>query len=142
MLESRLLFGDFLAPTDNALEQAEVSPAFARAAGYHRPAPPPLFLAEGVETLARAPALAASIAATRGSPRCTRGPRLWEVDDLAAGVARARSELQAVSTSFDLVAPVEELREAQATSNAAGGGSRSSAAKRPRSCSRSRSWPR
>ena len=47
-------------------------------------------------------------------------PRLWEVDDLADSVARARSELQAVTSSFDLVAPVEELREAQATSRAAG----------------------
>jgi hypothetical protein len=45
---------------------------------------------------------------------------LWEVDDLADSVARARSELQAVTSSFDLVAPVEELREAQATSRAAG----------------------
>jgi hypothetical protein len=47
-------------------------------------------------------------------------PRLWEVDELASGVARARSELQSVTTSFDLVAPIEELREAQATSRAAG----------------------
>ena len=47
-------------------------------------------------------------------------PRLWQVDDLAAGVTRAASELQAVSSSFDLVAPIEELRQAQATSRAAG----------------------
>ena len=47
-------------------------------------------------------------------------PRLWQVDDLGAGVTRARSELQAVSSSFDLVAPIEELRQAQATSRAAG----------------------
>ena len=36
------------------------------------------------------------------------------------GRRAGRSELQAVSSSFDLVAPVEELREAQATSRAAG----------------------
>ncbi len=47
-------------------------------------------------------------------------PRLWEIDDLAADVATARSELQSASFSFDLLAPVEELRDAQATSRAAG----------------------
>ena len=120
-LKSRLLFGDFLAPTDNALDAAEVSPAFARAARYHRPAPPPLFLAEGVRVLAGAPALDASYRSYAWVTPLEAGrPRLWEVDDLAAGVARARSELQAVTSSFDLVAPVEELREAQATSRAAG----------------------
>ncbi len=53
-----VLFGDFLAPTDNALADAEVSPSLARAAGYHRPPPPPLFLADGgVDVLAELPAL-------------------------------------------------------------------------------------
>ena len=120
-LKSRLLFGDFLAPTDNALEAAEVSPSFASAARYHRPAPPPLFLAEGVKTLAGARALDVVFRSYAWVVPLEAGrPRLWEVDDLAAGVARARSELQAVTSSFDLVAPVEELREAQATSRAAG----------------------
>ncbi len=53
-------------------------------------------------------------AATRGQPR------LWKIDDLAGSVAKARSDLQRASFSFDLLAPVEELREAQATSRAAG----------------------
>jgi hypothetical protein len=120
-LESRLLFGDFLAPTDNALADAEVSPSLARAARYHRPAPAPLFLAEGVQTLAGAPALDASYRSYAWVAPLEAGrPRLWEVDDLAGGVARARSELQAVTSSFDLIAPVEELRAAQATSRAAG----------------------
>jgi hypothetical protein len=121
VLDNRVLFGDFLAPTDNALEQAEVSPVIARAAGYHRPPPPPLFLAEGVDTLATAPSLASYYRSYAWvAPLGEGNPRLWEVDGLAAGVARARSELQSVSTSFDLVAPVEELREAQETSKAAG----------------------
>jgi FtsX-like permease family protein len=120
-LKSRLLFGDFLAPTDNALDAAEISPSLARAARYHRPAPPPLFLAEGVKTLAGAPALDASYRSYAWVVPLEAGrPRLWEVDDLAHGVARARSELQSVTSSFDLVAPVEELRQAQATSRAAG----------------------
>ena len=91
VLNDRVLFGDFLAPTDNALADAEVSPVVARAAGYHRPPPPPLFLAEGVETPRRAAgARRRSTAATPGSRRSRPGrPRLWEVDDLAAG-RRAR----------------------------------------------------
>ena len=121
VLKSRILFGDFLTSTDNALAAAEVSPAFARAAGYHRPPPPPLFLAEGVDTLAAAPALDAIYRSHAWvAPLRAGTPRLWEIDDLAAGVARGRSELQGASFSFDLLAPVEELREAQATSRAAG----------------------
>ena len=122
VLNDRVLFGDFLAPTDNALADAEVSPAVARAAGYHRPPPAPLFLANGgTDSLAELPALGTYYRSYAWvSPLRAGEPRLWEVDDLAAGVARARSELQSATSSFDLVAPVEELREAQATSRAAG----------------------
>ncbi|MGZ8782752.1 MAG: hypothetical protein ACXWZB_04560, partial [Gaiellaceae bacterium] len=121
VLENRTLFGDFLAPTDNALAEAEVSPVVAAAAGYHRPPPPPLFLAEGVEALATAAALERVYRSYAWvTPLGPGRPRLWEVDALAAGVADARSELQAASPSFDLAAPVEELRDAQATSRAAG----------------------
>ncbi|HUQ21915.1 MAG TPA: FtsX-like permease family protein [Gaiellaceae bacterium] len=121
VLNDRILFGDFLAPTDNALDDAEVSPAVAAAAGYHRPPPPPLFLADGVETLAGLPALDTLYRSYAWvAPLRPGEPRLWEIDGLAAGVARGRSELQSVTSSFDLVAPVEELREAQATSRAAG----------------------
>ena len=121
VLNDRALFGDFLAPTDNALEDAEVSPVIARAAGYHRPPPAPLFLAEGVETLAGLPALDTFYRSYAWVAPLEAGrPRLWEVDGLAGGVARGRSELQAVSSSFDLIAPVEQLREAQSTSRAAG----------------------
>ncbi len=98
-----------------------MSPSLARAAGYHRPPPPPLFLAEGVDTLAAAPALDRIFRSYAWvSPLRAGRPRLWEIDDLAADVATARSELQAASFSFDLLAPVEELRDAQATSRAAG----------------------
>ncbi len=120
-LRSRELFGDFLAPTDNALADAEVSPSLAAAAGYHRPPPAPLFLAEGVRTLATAPALERLYRSYAWvSPLGPGTPRLWEIDALAAGVARARSELQGVTTQFDLIAPVQELREAQAESGRAG----------------------
>ena len=121
VLDNRVLFGDFLPPTDNALAEAEVSPSLARAAGYHRPPPPPLFLAEGVDALATAPALDRIFRSYAWvSPLRAGAPRLWQIDDLAAHVAKARSELQSGSFSFDLLAPVEELREAQATTRAAG----------------------
>ena len=121
VLNDRVLFGDFLAPTDNALFDAEVSPTVAAAAGYHRPPPPPLLLAEGVQTLAVSHALDTLYRSYAWvAPLRPGEPRLWEVDELAAGVAQARSELQSVTSSFDLVAPVEELREAQATTRAAG----------------------
>ncbi len=121
VLDNRVLFGDFLAPTDNALAGAEVSPVVASAAGYHRPPPPPLFLAEGVTTLAGSAALGRVYRSYAWvAPLAAGRPRLWEVDELAGAVTAARSELQAVTSSFDLVAPVEELREAQATSRAAG----------------------
>ena len=94
MLDNRVLFGDFLPPTDNALAEAEVSPSLARAAGYHRPPPPPLFLAEGVDALAAAPALDRIFRSYAWvSPLRAGAPRLWEIDDLAADVATARSEL-------------------------------------------------
>ena len=121
VLNDRVLFGDFLTPTDNALADAEVSPSLARSAGYHRPPPAPLFLAEGIEPLAASGALervyrSHAWVAPLGEGR----PRLWEVNGLAAAVTDARSELQSATSSFDIVAPVEELREAQATSRSAG----------------------
>ncbi len=120
-LPSRVLMGDFLAPTDNALADAEVSPVVAAAAGYHRPPPPPLFLADGVRTIAAAPALARVYRSYAWvSPLREGQPRLWKVDRLAADVTRARSELQSQTISFDLVAPVDELREAQRASRRAG----------------------
>ena len=121
VLNNRVLFGDFLAPTDNALADAEVSPSLARAAGYHRPPPPPLFLAEGVDALAERPALDAHLPQLRLGRPARAGPAAA----VGGGRARRRRDARAlrapgVSSSFDLVAPVEELREAQATSRAAG----------------------
>ena len=59
-LRSRQLFGDFLAPTDNALADAQLAPALRDAAQYHRPPPAPLVVAEGVARLASSPVLARS----------------------------------------------------------------------------------
>ena len=82
-LRSRQLFGDFLAPTDNALADAELAPALSRSDRYHRPAPGPLVVAEGVSGLVSSPVLARALPqlqlgaaavrrARRGSGRSTR----------------------------------------------------------------------
>lgn len=120
-LGSRLLFGDFLAPTDNALANREVAPAFQTAAGYHRPQPAPLVLADGVAALAAAPALAATYRSYAWVVPLRPGtPRLWEIGSLARGIDRARAALAARSASFSVQAPVAELRASEQTAAVAG----------------------
>jgi hypothetical protein len=46
--------------------------------------------------------------------------RAWEIDGFAADAARARSALQTTSASFELTAPVDELRAAAEASDVAG----------------------
>ena len=57
-LRSRQLFGDFLEPTDNATADVEAAPALRESGRYHRPAPAPLVVAEGIEALVASPAVA------------------------------------------------------------------------------------
>ena len=47
-------------------------------------------------------------------------PRLWDIDALVRDTERARAELTARSSSFDVDAPVEELRAAQRAADVAG----------------------
>jgi hypothetical protein len=120
-LRSRQLFGDFLAPTDNALADAEVAPALARSDRYHRPAPGPLVVAEGVAGLVSSPVLARSYRSYSWVQRLSGGtPRLWEIDGLIDGADRARAELQARSPSWSLAVPAQELRAAEDDATVAG----------------------
>jgi hypothetical protein len=113
-LRSRQLFGDFLEPTDNATADAEVAPALRESGRYHRPAPAPLVVAEGVETLASSPVLRRTYRSYAWVwPLASGRPRLWEVDGLVARVERSRAALAAESGSFAVAAPEEELREAE-----------------------------
>jgi hypothetical protein len=72
-------------------------------------------LAEGVQGLAARDALATTYR-SYGWVTQLRGAdaRPWLIDDLVANAARARTELQGRSVGYDLVAPAEELRSAQA----------------------------
>ena len=92
-LRSRELFGDFIAPTDNALEQAEIAPAIRKAVGYHRPPPPALFIAEGVAGLVASPQLDRTYRSYAWVRPLRPGrPRLWRSTSWrAVSTARVRS---------------------------------------------------
>ena len=120
-LRSRQLFGDFLAPTDNALADAELAPALAQSAGYHRPPPGPLVVAEGVAGLVASPVLARSYRSYGWvQPLAPGEPRLWQIDALVDGADRARAALQSRSSSWSVTMPVEELRASERDADVAG----------------------
>jgi FtsX-like permease family len=119
-LRSRQLYGDFIRSTDAAVAGNPRSPELGEAAEYHRPPPAPLVVAEGRAALAASPALARTYRTYAWVwPVNPGSPRLWKVDDLLARTERARIELAAQS-SFDVAAPVEELRAAERAANVAG----------------------
>ncbi|HEY7380969.1 MAG TPA: hypothetical protein VH572_07150, partial [Gaiella sp.] len=120
-LRSRQLFGDFLEPTDNATVDAEVAPALRESGRYHRPAPGPLVVADGVSAFDAAPALENTYRSYAWVwPLQPGEPRLWEIDALLGRAERARIELGAISSSFTVAAPVEELRAAERAATVAG----------------------
>ena len=120
-LRSSQLFGDFLAPTDNALEDRELAPALQQGASYHRPLPAPLVVAEGIEALTRAPATANTYRSYAWMwPLAAGRPRLWEIDGLVSRSERARAALSGDSIGYSVQAPVEELRATEASATVAG----------------------
>jgi hypothetical protein len=83
-------------------------------------APAPLAIAAGVRAVSELPALAAiyrSYAWVAPLPQDRVRP--WTVDAFAADVERARSSLHAVTSSFDVSAPVAPLRARAATGRVA-----------------------
>ena len=141
-LRSRQLFGDFLAPTDNALEDAELAPALSdarsttarpRAARRGRGRRRARLVARARP---RVPQLRLGAAARR------RTPRLWQIDGLVGEADRARAELQARSPRGRSRFRRRSSARPSATRPSRAGGSCSSAARRRRCSSRSRSWPR
>ena len=120
-LRSRLLFGDFLAPTDNALADAEIAPALRDASQYHRPPPAPLVVADGVDGLVSSPVLASSYRSYAWVQALGGGtPRLWQIDDLVDRADTARAALEAESASWSLTVPTQELRAAERDATVAG----------------------
>ena len=141
-LRSSQLFGDFLAPTDNALEDREVAPALQQGAAYHRPPPAPLVVAEGIDVLTRAPAVANTYRSYAWVWPLAAGP--------AAALADRRPRRRERARPGCALGCVDRLQRAgprrgAARSRACGhrrpaGGSCSSAARRPHCSSRSRYW--
>ena len=120
-LRSSQLFGDFLAPTDNALADREAAPLLQQGANYHRPRPAPLVIAEGIETLTRAPAVVNTYRSYAWVwPLAAGRPRLWQIDDLVGRSERARAALKTESIGYSVQAPVEELRAVERAATVAG----------------------
>ena len=121
VVKSPVLFGDFVAPAENELSRAALSPIYREAAAYHRPEPAPFVLAEGVDGLTSSTELDAVYRSYAWVVPLEDGTvRAWEIDRLAGDAARARSELEATFSAFELTAPVEELRAAAEASSVAG----------------------
>jgi len=115
-LRSATLFGD--AVPAESLRQSAFAQKMTR---YHRPAPPPLVLANGVAGLDRSPKLRDAYRSYGWVLPFRRGAvRSWSANDLAVRIEHARSVLQAQAFGFELSAPVEELRAAAAASTVSG----------------------
>ena len=114
------LFGDAIAPAKNARAEAALG-AQSPAGRYHLPAPPPIVLAEGVAPLIRLPLLDAEFR-TYGwvVPIDRRDVRTWSVSPLTRAIEGARTTLEASSASFELRAPIDELKEATEATTVAG----------------------
>jgi hypothetical protein len=121
VVSSPVLFGDFVAPVENERSRAALSPQLSDASRYHRPEPPPLVLAEGIAGLTSSPELDNVYRSYAWVAPLEHGTvRAWEIDRFGGDAARARSQLQTASSSFELTAPVEELRAADEASDVAG----------------------
>src|SRR5436190_1834333 len=86
---------------------------FQRISRYHRPAPPPLVLANGVAGLDREPRLRDAYRTYSWVvPLDRRLVRSWSVGGLTNRIEHARAVLQAEAFGFDVEAPTDELRAA------------------------------
>src|SRR5436190_1234168 len=105
---SPTLFGD--AVPSLGLHESQF---FQRISRYHRPAPPPLVLANGVAGLDREPRLRDSYRTYSWVvPLDRRLIRSWSVESLTNRIEHARAVLQAEAFGFDVEAPTDELRAA------------------------------
>jgi hypothetical protein len=105
---SATLFGD--AVPSLGLHQSEFIQEMSR---YHRPAPPPLVLANGVAGLDRWPRLHDAYRTYTWVVPLDRGlVRSWSASSLAGRMDRVRAELQASAFAFAVEAPTDQLRSA------------------------------
>ena len=111
-LTSEAPFGSFVLPGAYAAARAH-------AIGYHTPAPPPLLVADGVEALARAPALQSIYRSYAWvAPLRPASVHPWQLGDLELRVARTGAALHASSQLYDIQSPLDELQAAADASRA------------------------
>jgi hypothetical protein len=120
-IRSPVLFGDFVAPAETERARAALSPFYRDAIDYHRPPPPPLVLAEGVEGLVGSPELDNVYRSYAWVVPLEPGDvRAWNIDGFTEDVAQARTSFQNSSFAADLTAPLADLQSASESSEVAG----------------------
>ena len=119
-LVSSVLFGDAIPPAKNARHENSLSEQYRSTGRYHRPAPAPIVLAEGVAGLARSPVLRTYRTFGWHVPLESSYVHPWTIEQLVRDIESLRSTLGVASTSFQLEAPVEELTDARAATTVAG----------------------
>jgi hypothetical protein len=107
-------------PIENFISRDVKGSILSEAHRYHTPATPPFLLAEGVRGVAAAPALADIYRGFDWTVPLVDGSlRPWTTKRFAQDIVRLRSGFEAGSELFDLLAPVEELEAADASSRVA-----------------------
>jgi hypothetical protein len=107
-------------PIENFISRDVKGSILSEAHRYHTPATPPFLLAEGVHGVATASAIADIYRGFDWTVPLVDGSlRPWTTKRFAQDVARLRSRFEAGSELFDLLAPVEELEAADASSRVA-----------------------
>jgi hypothetical protein len=108
-------------PFGNLITRETYASVLSSALLYHTTPTPPLFLANGVEGLARADVFMPTFRSyTWASPLRPGAVHPWSIDDFASSVTQTRSALQSRSLAFDLTAPVAQLHEANENGKVAG----------------------
>ena len=115
-LRTATLFGDAI-PAQDLGESAFVE----KIRRYHRPAPPPLVLANGVAALDRSPVLHDAYRSYGWVVPLRGGTvRSWSAEALATRIEQARTAFQGSSFGFELTAPTDELLAAADSARVAG----------------------
>jgi hypothetical protein len=115
-LRTAALFGDAV-PAEGLDESSFVQ----KISRYHRPAPPPLLLANGVAGLDSSPRLHDTYRSYGWVVPLERGSvRSWSADDLVTRIEQARTAFQSSGFGFELSAPTDELRAAADDARLAG----------------------
>jgi hypothetical protein len=115
-LRTSTLFGDAI-PAQDLGESAFVE----KIRRYHRPAPPPLVLANGVAALDRSPVLHDAYRSYGWVVPLRRGTvRSWSAEALATRIEQARTAFEGSSFGFELTAPTDELLAAADSARVAG----------------------